>query len=134
MTETGACNPRAWIIGADDGTQCSASADTVVIQSDEDDQDVVVLRSGRTLSDIAINAAVKKPAPMCEACDAPIGDNDTCLSGNTKLCEICDLSEWTACMCSACGDCPALPQAQKKCPDRHLCYDCDRDRYVAAIL
>ena len=63
---------------------------TVVSQSDEDDQDVVVLRSGRTLSDLARNAAGKKAAATCEACDAPIGDNDTCLSGNTKLCEICD--------------------------------------------
>ena len=125
MTETGACNKRAWVIGAEDDTQCSASADTVVIQSDDDDQEVVVLSSGRTLSDVARNAAGKKAASMCETCESRPVTNVTCLSGNVKLCEMCDLAEWAAGLCSACGDSPALPQAQKKCPDQHLCLDCD---------
>lgn len=126
MAKTG-----AWIVGADDGTQCSASADTVVIQSDDDDQDVMVLRSDRTLSDVARNAAMKKPAPMCEACDAPIGVNDTCLSGNTKLCELCDLSEWTAHMCSECISRPALWQTEYTplCSE-NLCDVCDLIQWV----
>ena len=61
MAKTGACNPRAWIVGADDGTQYSASADTVVIQSDDDDHDVVVLGAGRTLSDVCNTLQEMRP-------------------------------------------------------------------------
>ena len=118
-----------WTIASEDGEWCSPSADTVII-----DDEVVMLGAGRTLADVARNAAAKKPAPTCEACDMRVINHDVCLSGNIKLCEMCDLAEWVAGLCSACCDCPALPQAQKKCPDRHLCYDCDRDRYVAACF
>ena len=128
MTETGACNKRAWVIGAEDGTQCSASADTVVIQSDDDDQEVVVLRSGRTLSDVARNAAAKKPAPTCEACDMRVINRDVCLSGNIKLCEMCDLAEWAAGMCSSCGDMPAT-RDHPLC-SAQLCDVCDLSLWV----
>jgi hypothetical protein len=122
---------RAWIIAEDD-TQCSASADTVVIQSEDEDQEVVVLRSGRTLADVARNAAGKKAAATCETCESRHVNNSTCISGNLKLCEMCDLSAWAASVCSACGDCPTLPQAQKRCADQHLCENCDRDRFITA--
>ena len=113
--------PPAWVIIAEDGTQCSESADTVVLQSDDDDHIVCA----DTLLGMAQRAAMKKAAATCETCESRPVTNVTCLSGNVKLCEMCDLAEWAAELCSACGDCPALPQAQKKCPDQHLCLDCD---------
>ena len=128
MTETGACNKRAWVIGAEDDTQCSASADTVVIQSDDDDQEVVVLRSGRTLSDVARNAAGKKAAAMCETCESRPVNTATSISGNMKLCDMCDLAEWAAGLCSSCGDMPAT-RDQPLC-SAQLCDVCDLSLWV----
>ena len=127
-------NRTAWVVEAEDDVQCSASADTVVIQSDDEDPANSHIVFAGTLKDMSRKASSKKAAAMCEACDEGIVTIATCLSGNQKLCEMCDLASWVAGLCSACCDCPALPQAQKKCTDQHLCYDCDRDRYVAARL
>ncbi len=129
MANTGACNPRAWIVGADDGTQCSASADTVVIQSDDDDQEDQHIIG--TIGDMARKAGSKKAAAMCEACNECIVHVATCLSGNTKLCELCDLSEWTAYMCSECISRPALGQTEYTplCSE-NLCDVCDLIQWV----
>lgn len=135
-------NATVWVVEAEDGEQCSASADTVVIQSDDDDHHANQIEASSenaaamcddddhdvcagTLRGIAQRAARKKTVPTCEMCESRPVSTATCISSNTKLCEMCDLAEWVAGLCSACGDCPALPQEQKKCPDRHLCYDCD---------
>jgi hypothetical protein len=127
-------NTTAWVIGAEDGDLCSASADTVVIQSDDEDHHANHIVFAGSLESLSHKASSKKAAAMCEACDEGIVTVATCLSGNQKLCETCDLATWVAGLCSACCDCPVLPQAQKKCPDQHLCYDCDRDRFIAARL
>jgi hypothetical protein len=139
-------NNTTWVVKAEDGEQCSASADTVVIQSDDEDHhanhtvfagmledmsleassknaavvcddDDYVVRADN-LRGMAQRAAMKKAAATCEMCESRPVSTVTCISGNINLCEMCDLAEWVAGLCSACGDCPALPQAQKKCPDR----------------
>ena len=124
---TGACNPTAWVIGAEDGEQCSASADTVVIQSDDDghqeDQHII-----GTIGDMARKAGSKKAAAVCEACNECIVHVPTCLSGNTKLCETCDLAEWAAGLCSACGNVP-VTQNEPLC-SAQLCDACDISLWV----
>ncbi len=93
-----------------------------MIQSDEDG----------TPADVAREAGRKREAATCDECGARVVNTASCLSGDPTLCEMCDLSAWAAGMSSACGEYSVLPQAQKKCPDQHLCEDCDRDRFVAA--
>ena len=112
-----------WTIASEDGEWCSPSADTVII-----DDEVVMLGAGRTLADVARNAAAKKPAPTCEACDMRVINRDVCLSGNIKLCEMCDLAEWAAGMCSSCGDMPAT-RDQPLC-SAQLCDVCDLSLWV----
>ncbi len=99
-------NTTAWVVEAKDGDQCSASADTVVIQSDDEDHhaDHHIVFAG-TLEDMSRKASSKKAAAMCEACDEGIVSVATCLSGNQKLCEMSDLASWVAGLCSACCDC-----------------------------
>jgi hypothetical protein len=105
-------NTTAWVVEAEDDVQCSASADTNVIQSDDEDHHANrhIVFAG-TLEDMSRKASSKKAAAMCEACDEGIVTVATCLSGNQKLCELCDLASWVAGLCSACCDCAALPQA-----------------------
>ena len=121
---------NAWVIGPDGNDQCSASADTVVIESDDDDN---IARVKKRSVARASACAMKKAAVMCEACESRTVNTAACISGNLKLCEMCDLAKWAAGMCSACGDCPALPQAQKKCHDQHLCLDCDGDMNADSV-
>jgi hypothetical protein len=112
-------------IEADDGEQCSASAATVVIQSDEDGEEEHIVG---TIVDMARKAGSKKAAAKCEACDESIVHVATCLSGNTKLCETCDLAEWAAGMCSACGNAP-VTQHEPLC-SAQLCDACDISLWV----
>ena len=104
MAKTGACNPTAWVIGAEDGEQCSASAD------------------------MACKAGQKKAAAMCEAFNECIVNVATCLSGNTKLCETCNLAVWAAGLCSACGNMP-VTQNEPLC-SAQLCDACDISLWV----
>ena len=99
-------NRTAWVVEAEDDVQCSASADTVVIQSDDEDPANSHIVFAGTLEDMSRKASGKKAAAMCEACDEGIVTVATCLSGNQKLCEMCDLAEWAAGLCSSCGDMP----------------------------
>ena len=86
-------NTTAWVIGAEDGDQCSASADTVVIQSDDEDHHANHIVFVGSLESLSHKASSKKAAAMCEACDEGIVTVATCLSGNQKLCETCDLAD-----------------------------------------
>ena len=69
-----------------------------------------------------------KAAAMCEACDEGIVTVATCLSGNQKLCEMCDLAEWAAGLCSSCGNMPAT-RDQPLC-SAQLCDVCDLSLWV----
>jgi endogenous inhibitor of DNA gyrase (YacG/DUF329 family) len=57
-----------------------------------------------------------------------ISNRDACLSGNIKVCEMCDLSEWAAGLCSACGDMP-VTRDQPLC-SAQLCDVCDLSLWV----
>jgi hypothetical protein len=106
----------------EDEGPCSAGADTVIMEVEDP---CIVLMPGHDLRAMAQSAAKKKAAVTCESCDARVANTAVCLSGNLKLCEQCDYAEWAAGMCGACGDHPVMPQAQKRCPDQHLCAACD---------
>ncbi len=114
----------AWVIGPDGDDQCSESADTVVLQSDDDEH----IACAGTLHDIAQNAAMKKAAATCETCESRPVSNATCISGNTKLCEMCDLAEWAAGLCSSCGDMPATRDQSLR--SAQLCDVCDLSLWV----
>ena len=121
-------NTTAWVIGAEDGDQCSASADTVVIQSADEDHHANHIVFAGSLESLSHKASSKKAAAMCEACDEGIVTVATCLSGNQKLCELCDLAEWAAGLCSSCGDMPAT-RDQPLC-SAQLCDVCDLSLWV----
>ena len=118
----------AWVVEAEDDVQCSASADTVVIQSDDEDPANSHIVFAGTLEDMSRKASSKKATAMCEACDEGIVTVATCLSGNQKLCELCDLAEWAAGLCSSCGDMP-VTREQPLCSAR-LCDVCDLSLWV----
>jgi hypothetical protein len=81
-----------------------------------------------TLEDMSRKASSKKATAMCEACDEGIVTVATCLSGNQKLCEMCDLAEWAAGLCSSCGDLP-VTREQPLC-SAQLCDVCDLSLWV----
>jgi hypothetical protein len=116
---------NAWVIGPDGNDQCSASADTVVIESDDDDN---IARVKKRSVARASACAMKKAAVMCEACESRTVNTAACISGNLKLCEMCDLAEWAAGLCSSCGDMPAT-RDQPLC-SAHLCDMCDLSLWV----